>query len=127
MEGKDAINLLGKSYPVRVPPQFAVREELVFAFGDAVGNVSRQLRAASAVLGLCTPIGGEAQADYVKARFDALAYGGAVYGWLRQHGAQPADILAAAAPIVDWIAGQVFPREDEVKQAADFTGPAVGE
>lgn len=125
MEGKDEISLLGKSYPIKVPPQFAVREELVFAYGDAAGTVSKQLRAASAVLGLCSPLGVEAGADYVKARFDVLAYGGAVYGWLRQRGAKPVDILTEAAPIADWIASQVFPREDEVKQQADFTGPAV--
>lgn len=126
MEGKDAINILGKEYAVKVPPQFAVREELVFAYGDAVGNVSRQLRVASAVLGLCTPLGAEAGCDYAKARFDVLAYGGAVYSWLRQRGAAPVDILAQATPIVEWIALQVFPREDEVKAQADFTSPAGG-
>jgi hypothetical protein len=124
VEGKDEIKLLGKVYPVKVPPQFAVREELVFAYGDAEGNVSRKLRVASAALGLCTPLGAEAGCDYVKARFDVLAYGGAVYSWLRQRGAAPVDILTQATPLIEWTALQVFPREDEVKAQADFTSPA---
>jgi hypothetical protein len=119
------VNLLGKEWPIALPPQFAVREELVIAYVESEGNTSRRLRVCAAIVGICTSIGREAKADYVKARFDVLAYGGAVYGWLRESGAKPSDVAGQAATIYATLADIVFPREGEVKERAGFSEPAA--
>jgi hypothetical protein len=124
---KGTIAFLGREYKVKKPPQFAVREELVIAYGEAEGNTSRNLRVCAAVLGICSEIGLEAKADYVKARFDVLAYGGAVYGYLRQSGAQPAEVIAEATQLIMELTNEVFPREGEVAARAGFSSPAPAE
>ena len=74
---------------------------LLAALGETKdGAPSRRLRAMSAIVGLCTRVGRESGADYAAHRFDALAYGGEVYGWLRAKGAKPADIATAAMVIL---------------------------
>ena len=122
------VALLGKDYDVKLPPQFAVKEDLVVAWGESEGNTSRRQRVCGAILGVCCPdLGREAGADYVKARFDPLAYGGAVYGYLRQKGASMGDVTTAAIPIVNRLYEQVFPRKEEVDKKVVFSEPATGE
>lgn len=119
--------ILGKPHAV-VMPDFAVREELVSAYGDAARRGgSAVMRAYGAILGLCCPSLGRASgADYAAARFDALAYGGKVYGYLREHGASPADVAAAAVPLVVQVVEATFPRQEEV-DAAMGKSPAGAE
>ena len=122
------VKLLGRDLIVKLPPQFAVKEELVFAYGDHVDHTSRRLRVCGAILGMCTSLGEESGFDYVKAKYDALAYGGAVYGRLRELGATPAQVATAGAVVYRLLSDNVFPREEEVAaRARDFPAPATDE
>ena len=127
MEGKDAVNIVGREWPVKLPPQFTVAEELVRSYGESVDDNGQFLRACGAILGIATKIGNEAGADYVKAGFRPLAYGGAVYGWLREKGATPKEIAELAAPLYARMRDRCFPRESEVSAQAGFTEPAPAE
>lgn len=121
------VTLLGKTYPVRVPTQFAIREELVMAYQQAGDDFSRRQRVLGAVLGLCTEIGKESKCDFVRANFSVLGYGGAVYGWLRERGASMADVAIQGTPIVAHLDTILFPREAEVAStAAVFPDPTGG-
>ena len=121
------ITLLGKERAIRLPPQFAVKEELVVAYGESEGNTGRRMRVLGAIVGMCTDLGPELKADYVKARFDVLAYGGAVYGSLRERGVSAGDVAGAAYAILPLLSATVFPREQEVAERAGFTAPAAAE
>jgi hypothetical protein len=121
------ITLLGREHAVTLPPQFAVVEELVVAYGEAGDNNSRRLRVCGAILGICTPLGREMKADYVKARFDVLAYGGAVYGACREKGATAAQVIEQAHLILAELVAKAFPREAEVAERAGFSVPAEAE
>jgi hypothetical protein len=120
------MQIAGKDYVVALP-DFAVREELVAAYADASKRGgSALMRAYGAFLGLCCPLLGKAAgADYQAARFDPLAYGGRVYGYLREKGVTPADVSAAAVPIVVQVVEATFPRQSEV-DAALGNSPAEG-
>jgi len=120
------VTLLGTTYEVKLPTQFAIREELVVAYDAARTNFSQRQRVLGAVLGLCTGIGKESGFDFVRARFDVLGYGGAVYGWLREKGVSMADVAAQGAPIVAKMEADLFPREAEVAAAAGFSGATAG-
>ena len=122
--GKD-VTIIGREWPIKLPPQFAVAEELVMAYAEAGESSGQRLRACAAVIGICTGLGVEAKADYVKAGFRPLAYGGAVYGYLREKGAKPVDVIHAALPLLALLSERVFPRESEVAEQASFSGPAA--
>lgn len=124
---QDTITILGREYKVKLPPQFAVVEELVLAHGEAHGNDSRTLRVFGAILGISTDLGREAKADYVKARFDVLAYGGAVYSYLREKGATPAQVYSAGISLLPTLQARAFPRAAEVTERAVFTEPPAAE
>lgn len=112
------VALLGRDHTVTLP-DFAAREELLIAYGE---NRHRKgvavLRVYSAMLGLCTRLGRESGADYARHRFDVLAYGGEVYGWIRQRGGSPADLATAAAPLLAALSENLFPSDAEVAGAA---------
>jgi hypothetical protein len=111
------VSILGGSYGVGMP-DFAAREEMMIAFGDARNKRGTTLlRVYSAALGLCTRLGKESGASYQKSGFDVLNYGGEVYGWLRQQGVTPADIATAAIPVIIRVSEETFPRQDEVVEA----------
>lgn len=110
-------SILGRSYAVTLP-DYAAREELVSAYGEASKRGgSALMRVYAALLGLSTRIGRESGADYAAARFDVLAYGGAVYGYLREKGAAPKDVAAAAMPVLVAIVEATFPKQTEVDEA----------
>ena len=112
-----SITLLGRSHAIALP-DFAAREELMVALGETQARAgSARLRAYAAALGLCTRLGRESGADYAGHRFDALAYGGAVYSYLREQGATPADVATAAVPLAAILAESTFPRQAEVDTA----------
>lgn len=127
MMSRATVHILGRDFKVKKPPQFAVKEELVVAYGDALDKSGHRLRVAGAVLGICTDIGREAKADYVAARFDPLAYGGAVYGWLRQQGADRVDILREAEALLVELTDEIFPRKTEVDAKVGFSDPGTAE
>jgi hypothetical protein len=120
------IEILGKPHTVKLPKQFAVKEELVVAYVESAGSTSARQRVCAAVIGICTDIGAEARADYVKARFDVLAYGGAVYGYLREKGVEMEDVPKAAAPILRELEAAAFPRKEELAERKVFSPPSSG-
>jgi len=113
-----SVPLLGRSHPVALP-DFAALEELVAVYADASKRGgSAAMRAYGAVLGLCCPtLAKAAGADYAAHRFDALAFGGKVYGYLREKGAAPADVATAAMPLIVQVVEATFPRQEEVDAA----------
>jgi hypothetical protein len=116
--------LLG-SQPVRLP-DFADREDLARAFIESEKGGHRSImRVYSAYLGLCTPLGKAARADFIKHRCDVLAYGGAVYGYLRGEGVTAAQIASEALPLVGHVFEHLAPREQEVAAQEDFTAPGA--
>ncbi len=124
--GNTTVKLLGRDWPVSLP-DFATREEVVVAYSEsASGAKTRILRVYAAALGLSTGIGKAARASYADVKCDPYVYGGQVYAWLREKGVTPADVATAAIPLVTLFAEALFPREEEVKSQADFTGPPVG-
>jgi hypothetical protein len=107
-------------------PDFADREDLARAWLESAQRGHRVvLRVYAAYLGLCTPLGRTSKADWSLSRCDALVYGGAVYSYMRDQGATPAQISAAALPLVGLIYEHLAPRETEVVKRADFSGPSA--
>ena len=116
------LDLLGKKHAI-VLPDFAAREELMVAYGESRTKRGVALmRVYAAVLGLCTRLGRMAGADYTAHRFDVLAYGGAVYGYLREQGVTMEQLSQAAVPLVITISEATFPRQPEVDEAAGNSG-----
>lgn len=109
------VTLLGKTHLV-VLPDFAAREEIVSAYADAAKRGgSALMRAYGAALGLCCPsIAKAAGADYGTLRFDVLAFGGKVYGHLRERGASPADVSMAGVGLVVQVLEATFPKQEEI-------------
>lgn len=110
------VSLLGKNHHV-VLPDFATREELIVAYGESAkkGGVAL-LRVYAAVLGACTRIGREADADLAACRYDILTFGGKVYSYLREQGVSPKDIADQALPVVILIGNSTFPRQNAVEE-----------
>lgn len=108
-------------------PDFAAREELLVAYGESQKRKGvALLRAYAAFLGLCTRLGRRAGADYGQHRFDALSYGGQVYGWLREQGLSTSEIAAAAVPLVEVVSEATFPRESEIAAQEKNSGGDTG-
>lgn len=83
-------------------PLFVEREELFAAWaplqaaaGGApdVAAVLALCRVYGAALGLSTAIGKASKADYTARKNDPIAYGGDVYSFLRENGANQPDII----------------------------------
>ncbi len=120
------IHLLGRDHTV-VLPAFVEREELMLAFVEAQGRGGlTRLRVLSATLGLCTRIGRESGVDYPACKCDVLAYGGKVYGWLREKGVTPVDIATVATPLILQVVDATHPREVEVETREGFTEAGGG-
>lgn len=119
------VTILGKVYAVRPPVQFSPKEALLVAISETAGMTFQRQIAQAAVVGMCTKLGTEIGADFVKARFDALAYGNAVYSHLRTHGMKMEELPEIAGPIIAELSRQVFPREAEVQSEADFSNPTT--
>ena len=109
-------------------PSFAEREELAIAYNDTHqrGGLALQ-RAFCAALGLCTRIGRECGTTYHQHKYDALGYGGAVYGWLREQGATPKQIAEAGLPCIIACCEALAPRQPEVADKVVFSGPPGGD
>jgi hypothetical protein len=124
MEGEKRTIKLGKrSLPVKLPG-FADREDLVVAWSaaEAAGDGMALRRVAAAAVGLATRTGRDARASWSAHQCSVASYGGEVYGYLREHGAELSDIVRAGGEIVGWCAEGLFPRQDEVDARADFSG-----
>ena len=122
----EPIRILGPQ-PVTLP-DFADREHRARGFLESEKSAHRSImRIYSAYLGLCTPLGKAARADFLKHRCDVLAYGGAVYSYLRGKGVTAGEIAEAAMPLVGLIYEHLAPREQEVAAQTDFTAPGAAQ
>lgn len=113
------VKLLGREHTV-VLPGFAEREELATARHEvATAKLApfAKFRRLAAAVGLCTRIGRESGQTLSAHGWDLLSYGGAVYGWLREHGAEPKDLVAPGFACMEACAGNLFPRKSEVDAA----------
>jgi hypothetical protein len=128
------ILILGQSYPVNPlpgPDAFAVAEEFLAArdhaltvyASDAEAGRPLVVRVTAAALGLVTRIGRESGLSYAGCGYSMLAYGGAIYSYLRAKGASASEIMEAASPCAQAILLSIAPRENEVQAAVNFTGP----
>jgi hypothetical protein len=120
----DRITILGAQHVVALP-NFADRELLIMAWtAHGADGDQRGVRVYAAAIGACCGIGQRAGASLAKSKYDALAYGGEVYSYLREQGATPIEIVQAATPLLRTLAEALFPREPEVVDAAGFTDAA---
>ena len=123
MDEKRAVNVGKRTLPVRLP-SFADREDLVVAWGVVVaaGDGMALRRVAAAALGLCTPVGRQSRADFARHGCSVASYGGEVYGYMREHGAELEGVVRAGGEVVAMCADGLFPRAPEVDATADFSG-----
>lgn len=121
--GKATVKVGKRTIPVALP-DFATREELAIGWHEAAkrGDGLGLRRVAAAALGLCTAIGRQSRQDYAASKCDPLAYGGGVYGWLREQKVETANIVEAGGECVRLCAEALFPRAPEVAEKADFFG-----
>lgn len=122
----EQIELLGRKHGVLLP-DFATREELVASFAATTSRGGTAvLRCYAALIGLCTRIGRESGADYAAHRFDPLAYGGQVYGWLREQDVSVANIGTVGIRLLNMVVLETFPRKAETDDALGKS-PAAAE
>lgn len=133
MDPTPTVTLLGRQHPIRMPPSFAVREELSLAWAQADGNLSTLRRVYAASVALCTRALAPRPGD--KSRLpaysgDVLAFGGAAYDAIvaLNPDATLADrvteLYKAGEAIMVEVAQSVSPRESEVRDRAVFSNPA---
>lgn len=120
------VTLGGEAHTLMLP-EFIVRDELLAAWGEATGKpVMRQLRVACALLGCCTRLGKRSGKTYAETGYDALAYGGHVYGYLRGLTVTQADMMRAGVEVLSFVAQHLAPREHEVAGQTGFTAGGEG-
>lgn len=115
------VEILGKQH-VATLPSFGVREELCVLWAQAGQDGGHKaLRVYAAAVGLSCGVGSLARADIRKSGWDLLAYGDAVYSYLREQGASSSDVVQAGVLLLTEMAGDIFPRAQEVDDAAGFS------
>lgn len=120
------IILGGEPYEATPPSLFAIREELVLAWhgANAPGALNR-IRGATILLS-CPKLLKESGLDYVRAKFDPLNLGGAAYSWLREKKrATLAEVRDAGDALIVAMGDELFPRDEEVKEAKGFSQAAA--
>lgn len=123
--GRTVVQILGER-EVRLPG-FAVRHELLAAAEEVFDSQApATLRLAAAMVCLCTDLGAEHRLDYLRAKCDPLAYGGAAVEVLYKAGVTQVEILTAAQPILRLLHGGGFPTIQEVEKTQGFSDAAKG-
>lgn len=123
--GASTVRLLGRDWPVTLPEDFAAREEMATAYAQSGDGKQRVMRVYAAALGLSTGLGRAAKADYLGAGCDPYLYGGRVYQYLRQQGADLREIAGQGEQVMAALLAALFPRQGEVDAREGFT--AAGE
>lgn len=120
-------------WPVIIPPEFSMREELVAAWGACPDDDFMRLRrVAAAAIGLCTRVGtlakrANAKADYVKADYNVLTYGGQMWDYMHSQGVPIAEVITSGIAILSALAEEYAPpKAAEVKEREVFSGAAAG-
>lgn len=121
--GVHKIKLKGKEYQVQLPG-FAEREDIVIGYQAEEENSRRQQRVLFAALGLCVPELGGGLAAFESVDLDVVKFGGRVYSALMGQGHSRDELATAAVGCFEVTCKSLFPREDEVSKAENFTGGA---
>lgn len=128
--GYTTVTLLGHEWPI-ILPDFGTREDLVRAWLSLSNETRKHVsvghanRVCAAALGLCSGIGRQAKAEYRDAGFDVLAYGQAVYHYLREQGVGIEALTEGALVVLRACLAALPPREKEVADRTGFSGPAA--
>lgn len=119
-EGHTTITLLGRTHTLKAPASFADREDLLSGW-RAANDPPKSRRIFGATLALCVPEIAALAKGAPDPEDGLTRYGKVVYDALRKAGASPEDISTAATAAYHHIVGTLFPREDAVAKAEDFT------
>lgn len=124
----NTITIGGLPVPIKLPELESVRQDLATELH--AGRNGHRVWAAA--VGLCWAGPRRLRADFVRSRFDVLAYGGEVYDELRSRGASGAEIIEAGVRCWRLLNGlpldsateeeQPHDLAEEVKASADFSG-----
>ena len=118
--GKQTVKLKGQDLTVTLPG-FSEREDIATIYHDQEGHPRRQQRILYAALGLSLPKLGGGLDAYEGADLDPVKYGGRFYSSCMADGYKRDELLTAAVSCFSLICESLFPREDEVSTAEDFT------
>lgn len=116
------INLLGKDWPVSAPEGpsgFTSCEEWREMLRDS--SEAQGFRVMGSAIGLTTRVARDSGITLEKCGYKMLAYGGEIYGWLRQQGATNDELLIAAPICYRVLMPAKPPSEAEVKDKVNFT------
>ena len=118
-EPENTVTIGDQTWTPRLPRSFTLRQDLI------LGSASNPRRAAAAALGLCWAGKSPPKAQYHRAGWDPMAYGGAVMDELVERGLAWDEVYAAGmiclSHVVDAHLG-----EEEVAPAENFTDAAGG-
>ncbi len=122
------VQLLGRAHTVATPQSLIEQEEIYIAWREASEKPRglRIIRAAAAVVGMCTRIGRESGVTYAEAGCDPLVYGGKVYDWLRTQGPKAVDGLVVAAKAIEPSLQRSLIAVVEAQEKAVFSEPRAG-
>jgi hypothetical protein len=128
------ITLMGRQHPIRVPPSFAAREELVMAWTTAGNEIAPLRRVYAAAVALCTRALAPRPNDKTRLPVytgDVLTYGAAAYDLYAAGTADMAtadritELFTAGQSVLVVVAESLAPRESEVRDRAGFSNPAA--
>lgn len=117
------ITLSGKTYEIRPPVSFALREDLVGQWSQATQSNAIARRTFGLALALCCPDLKLPKPRAIEAAYggDLLAYGRECYDTLREAGHSAEEIAKAAGVAFNETAAVLFPRREEADAAVDFS------
>ena len=120
------VNLLGKDWPVTKPEGpsgFTSCEEWREMLRDS--TEPQGFRIMGSAIGLTTKVARDSGITLEKCGYKMLAYGGEIYGWLRQQGATNEELLAGAPVCYRVLMPVRPPTEAEVADKVNFTSDGV--
>jgi hypothetical protein len=118
-EPENTVTIGGNTWAPKLPRSFTLRQDLIIA----IGNNPR--RAAAAALGLCWAGPNAPGAQYNRANWDALQYGGQVMDELVERGIDWGEVYAAGMVCLSKLV-DIHVSEAEVKDAENFTDAPAG-
>lgn len=106
-------------------PSYGIREALVRCAGKVDADDDARLPwFCAALVGACTTIGGRSKQKLSGHGYDVIAYGEAVYSWLRESGVEEVEILSAGTAVLSSLTGTLISAK-EVNDATDFSEGAA--
>ena len=127
MEGfPSTVELLGAAHVTKLPG-FGEREALIHAMATVTQSAQEmpiRFCCAAAVGMSVQGLSGRAGTSFAKAGYDVIGFGLAMYSWMREQGAETADIVKAGWNLIEPIGRALMPREEEVSDAVGFSEAA---